>query len=775
MVRQRVLLLSVLLFLSALLFDAGIILAKDLIANESLAGPRRDASLLVEAESFHTYGGWGLDTQFIRNMGSPYLIAHGLGKPVEDAVTTVELPATGTYHVFARTKDWVARWKAPGSPGRFQIHVNGKPLPNDLGTEGAEWHWQKAGSVEIATTRVELRLKDLMGFDGRCDAIYFSQSDTPPSNSNDILPAWRKEMLGLPAQTEPRGGYDLVVVGGGYAGMGAAISAARMGCKVALIQDRPVLGGNGSSEIRVWAMGLIRRGKYPRIGEIVEEFSDKAKKSPGTFEEFEDSKKEALVRAEKNIDLFLEHHAHQVKMEGKRIESVTAFEVRTSREREFQGKLFVDATGHGTLGALAEADWNLEEKGRMGMSNMWAWDEATAPMQFPKTPWALPLEMKDFPYPVDHHGQWFWESGFDKDPLGDAEAIRDWNLRAVFGAFNAMKNGDGAAKHPTAFLTWVAYIGGPRESRQLYGDVILTQDDIVSKKEFPDGCVPSTWSIDLHYPKKQFAQKFPDNPFISIAEHDRRIDRNFGYPIPYRCFYSRNIENMFMAGRCISVTHEALGTVRVMKTCGMMGEVVGKAASICVQNDCLPYAVYERYWKQMDELLQLPGKAFRENVNASFTIPADSLPLASEYGPMTGIDPASLPGIVIDNREAKTSGKWTSGEGLKGYIAHDYVYAGSDSGASIRYEWTADRDGEFLVRIAYQPHENRGPRVPVLIETPSKTETARVDMRKPPREDGWEQVGQVRLRAGETLTVTLSTDQSGGFVHADAIQILPTP
>jgi hypothetical protein len=744
-------------------------------ANESASVSNRDATVLVEAESFGSYGGWGLDTQFIRNMGSPYLIAHGLGKPVEDAVTKVELPETGLYHVYARTKDWVAKWNAPGTPGRFQILVDGKPLPNELGTEGAEWHWQKAGTIDVTSKSIELRLKDLMGFDGRCDAICFTKSETAPSNSNDILPVWRKEMLGLPQKPERMEGYDLVVVGGGYAGMGAAISAARMGCKVALIQDRPVLGGNGSSEIRVWAMGLIRRGKYPRIGEIVEEFSDKAKKSPGTFEEFEDAKKEALVRAEKNIDLFLEHHAHQVAMNGKQIQSVTAFEVRTSREREFRGKMFVDATGHGTLGALAGADWNIEEKGRMGMSNMWAWDEATTPISFPKTPWALPLEMKDFPYPVDHHGQWFWESGFDKDPLGDAEAIRDWNLRAVFGAFNAMKNGDGADKHPTAFLTWVAYIGGPRESRQLFGDVILTQDDIVSKKEFPDGCVPSTWSIDLHYPKKQYAQKFPDNPFISIAEHDRRIDRNYGYPIPYRCFYSRNIENMFMAGRCISVTHEALGTVRVMKTCGMMGEVVGKAAAICVKNDCLPYAVYERYWKQMDELLQLPGKAYRENVNSPFTIPADALPLASEFGPMSGIDPVKLPGIIIDNREAKTSGKWTSGEGLKGYIAHDYIYAGADSGATIRYEWKADRAGEFVVRVAYQQHENRGSQVPVLVETPTQSLTKRVDMRKAPDSDGFVTVGTVRLQAGELLGVTLSSEQSGGFVHADAVQILPKP
>lgn len=744
-------------------------------SNESTPTASRDATVLVEAESFASYGGWGLDTQFIRNMGSPYLIAHGLGKPVEDAVTKVELPETGLYHVYARTKDWVAKWNAPGTPGRFQILVDGKPLDNELGTEGAEWHWQKAGKVEVTSRSIELRLKDMMGFDGRCDAICLTKSDTPPSNSSEILPGWRKEMLGLPPTPERLEGYDLVVVGGGYAGMGAAISAARMGCKVALIQDRPVLGGNGSSEIRVWAMGLIRRGKYPRIGEIVEEFSDKAKKSPGTFEEFEDAKKEALVRAEKNIDLFLEHHAHQVAMNGKQIQSVTAFEVRTSREREFRGKMFVDATGHGTLGALAGADWNIEEKGRMGMSNMWAWDEATAATSFPKTPWALPLEMKDFPYPVDHHGQWFWESGFDKDPLGDAEAIRDWNLRAVFGAFNAMKNGDGAEKHPTAYLTWVAYIGGPRESRQLFGDVILTQDDIVSKKEFPDGCVPSTWSIDLHYPKKQYAQKFPDNPFISIAEHDRRIDRNYGYPIPYRCFYSRNIENMFMAGRCISVTHEALGTVRVMKTCGMMGEVVGKAAAICVKNDCLPYAVYERYWKQMDELLHLPGKAFRENVNAPFTIPADALPLASEFGPMSGVDPSKLTGVVIDNREAKTAGKWTSGEGLKGYIAHDYVYAGADSGATIRYEWKADRTSEFIVRIAYQPHENRGTTVPVMIESPSQSLTKRVDMRKAPDSEGFVTVGTVRLQSGDLLSVTLSCEQAGGFVHADAVQILPNP
>ncbi len=572
------------------------------------------ATVLVEAESFTDHGGWSLDTQFIREVGSPYLIAHGLGAPVADATTTVTIPDAGTYRVFVRTKDWVARWKAPGSPGRFEVVVNGTPLAEAFGARGDAWSWHDGGTIELPAGEARLAMHDLTGFDGRCDCILLTTDIAPPPDDATVLAPWRRRALGLPAEPETKGPYDLVVIGGGYAGMGASISAARMGLKVALIQDRGVLGGNGSSEIRVWAQGLIRRGTYPRIGEIVEEFADHAKKSPGTYEEFEDAKKEAIVRAEPTIDLFLHTHAFDVTREGNRITAVTCLDTKTSRERRFIGRFFCDATGHATVGHLAGAETAMEPKGRMGMSNMWAWAETDAPQSFPETPWALPLTMDDFPYPRDHHGQWFWESGFDKDPLGDAESIRDWNLRAVFGAWNAMKNGDGKAEHANAVLTWVACIGGPRESRRILGDIVLTQDDIVTKKEFPDGCVPSTWSIDLHYPKEEYAKKFPDNPFISIAVHDRRVDRTHGYPIPYRCFYSKDIDNLFMAGRCVSVTHEALGTVRVMKTCGMMGEVVGKAASVAVKRDTTPRGVYETYWADMDELLKLPGAARRERV-----------------------------------------------------------------------------------------------------------------------------------------------------------------
>ncbi len=740
----------------------------------------RSAEVLIEAESFDVPGGWQLDTQFITTMGSPYLIAHGLGKPVEDATTQFDASQPGKYHVWVRTYDWVARWKAPGKPGRFQVLLNGRPLAEELGTQGEQWGWHKAGTATLKVGKNELRLHDLTGFDGRCDAVFLTtEAAQVPDNSSEILSDFRRRLLGISQPVEVKDGYDLVVVGGGYSGMGAAISAARMGCKVALIQNRSVLGGNGSSEVRVWAMGLIRRGKFPRIGEIVEEFADAATKSPGRAEEFGDDVKDAVVRAEKNIDLFLNHHAFRVGKAGAEIASVDAIDTRSNELRRFIGKLFVDCTGHGTIGALAEADSELTAVGRMGMSNMWTWDELPMPTTFPATPWALQLNMEDFPYPRDHHGQWFWESGFDKDPLGDAEGIRDWNLRAVFGAFNAMKNGDGAADHKNAILTWVAYVGGPRESRRLMGDLVLTQEDIVEKKEFPDGCVPSTWSIDLHYPKEQYAIKYPDNPFISIAEHDRRIDRQYGYPVPYRCFYSRNIDNLFMAGRCISVTHEALGTTRVMKTCGMMGEVVGKAASLCTQYDCSPRQVYQEHLSELTQLLDLPGKARREKVGGEITVPADALPKATPYGPVGevaagGKASANLPGVVVDDTQAKLKGEWTTGTGLKGFVDAGYRYASANSGATATFTLTAPATGKYAVRIAWGAHENRGAKVPVEVKLNDKSvHFARVNMQQAPGDDGFEQLTHLDLQQAATITVEISTVDAGGLAHIDAVQLLP--
>ena len=737
--------------------------------------------LLLEAESFQNPGGWSLDTQFIEIMGSPYLLAHGLGEPVKDATTTATLPSTGKYRVWVRTKDWVAPWGAPGTPGRFQVIINGQPLAETFGTKGKAWSWHDGGIVEATETKLNVALRDLTGFNGRCDAVYLTKDlgENPPDESAP-LSAWRKTALGLPAAPEDMGEFDLVVVGGGYGGLGSAISAARQGLKVALIQNRPVLGGNGSSEVRVWSQGLIRRGKYPHIGEMVEEFADRAKNSPGLYEEFGDAQKEAHVRKEKNISLFLNEHVYAAETKGDRIVSVTSLNTTNSRQKRFRGKLFSDCTGHGSLAHLAGAKYEIEMKDLLGMSNMWIWSNAAEPRRFPETPWALDLNMDDFPYPKmgradmadKGKGEWFWESGFNKHPINDLELIRDWNLRAVFGAFNAMKNRDGKADHAKAKLDWVAYIGGTRESRRIVGDVMLTQEDIVSKREFPDGCVPSTWSIDLHFPKQEFAKKFPENPFISYADHDRRVDRQYGYSIPYRTLYSVNVNNLFMAGRNISVTDVALGTVRVMKTIGMMGEVVGKAASVAVRRNCTPREVYTLYWSEMDQLLKLPGRARRLPDNTFDVSGPAPAPVDDAGG--RGVSLASLKGVVIDNAKAKLTGKWTTGGGLP-FVGNDYAYA-RGPGNTATFEFTVPASGSYEVRFASAAHENRASNTAVTVRHAGGNAAVSVNQRVNPKvENRWIALGTYKFNAGQTYAVVVDAAGADGNAHIDAVQILPAP
>jgi hypothetical protein len=228
---------------------------------------------------------------------------------------------------------------------------------------------------------------------------------------------------------------------------------------------------------------------------------------------------------------------------------------------------------------------------------------------FPRCPWAVDLSDKPFPGrkgfdksfkakdPLYRLGGWFWESGFNKDPIQDVEWMRDQNLRAMYGAWDALKNVDKA--HPNHRLKWAAYIAGKRESRRLLGDVILTGKDILTGKKFADACFPCTWSIDLHLAHPEFANGNEEEAFISKADFGKYEGP---YWAPYRCLYSRNVSNLFMAGRDISVTHEALGAVRVMRTTGCMGEIVGMAASICKKHDCSPREVYGQH---LDELRAL--------------------------------------------------------------------------------------------------------------------------------------------------------------------------
>ncbi len=572
-------------------------------------GAAEPASVLVEAEAFGDRGGWVVDPQFMDVMGSPYLLAHGLGRPVQDAVTTVELPGPGVYRVWVRTKDWVAMWKAPGTPGRFQLLIDGRTLEAVFGTEGADWHWQAGGTVRIENRRVTLALRDLTGFEGRCDAILFTMDDTLiPPNHDPGLAALRRKLLGYPEAPEPGGEYDFVVVGGGIAGTCASITAARLGLKVALVQDRPVLGGNNSSEVRVWLQGARSKEPWPRIGDVVAELEQPRRAHYGpanTADLYEDEKKLAVARAEPNLRLFLEHRVNGVEVVAGRIHAVVAQDIHRGRRFRIAGRCFADCTGDAAVGVLAGADFEMEPKGRMGPCNLWNVKETFGPVSFPRCEWALDLSERPFPgrsqtQPNPNQlGGWYWESGFDQDPILKAEHVRDWNFRAMYGAWDAMKNVDRVLPHHA--LNWSAYIMGRRESRRLLGDVVLTKADLEQGREFSDGCVPTGWKIDLHLPDPRYEKGFEGDAFISKAEYGT-------YPmpfwVPYRCLYSRNVENLFMAGRDISVTHEALGAVRVMRTGGCMGEVVGMAASLCVRHNSSPRGIYEKHLGELQALMR---------------------------------------------------------------------------------------------------------------------------------------------------------------------------
>ena len=606
--------------------------------------------VLIEAEAFDDRGGWVVDQQFMDEMGSPFALAHGLGVPVKDASTVVTFPAAGKYHIWVRTRDWVAPWKAPGTPGKFQLLVDGKAVKTTFGTGGAKWHWQSGGAVEITNTKTVVALHDLTGFEGRCDAIVFSSDPKfkPPEDLKTMAP-WRRKLLGRPETPPDAGKFDLVVVGGGIAGTAAALSAARLDAKVALIQDRPVLGGNNSSEVRVWLNGRMNFQPYPRIGDLVHELDQKRRAHYGpsnTADLYEDDRKIALVRAEKNISLFLSHRANGVEMSKGRIAAVIAENITTGKRLRFVSRTVADCTGHGVIGALAGAEFQMTRKGHMGRCNLWNVVKTDKPAPFPRCPWALDLGDKPFPGRksggLKSLGVWFWESGFDHDPFAKGEYIRDWNFRAMYGAWDALKNVD--KLYPNHKLNWAAYIAGPRESRRIVGDVLLGGKDVVAGKVWPDACVPCTWSMDLHLPNKKYEKGFEGDAFISRAHY---TSFKKPYWLPYRCLYSKNVANLFMAGRDVSVTHEALGTVRVMRTCGMMGEVVGMAASVCKKHDTTPRGVYKDH---LDELKKL----MKSGVGKTPT-PADT-PARPEWLGIAGLNLARRAKVTVSSNHS--SGKY---------------------------------------------------------------------------------------------------------------------
>ncbi|WP_223622379.1 FAD-dependent oxidoreductase [Microbacterium sp. EST19A] len=399
---------------------------------------------------------------------------------------------------------------------------------------------------------------------------------------------------------------DVTVIGGGLAGTAAAIGAAREGATVALINNRPVLGGNASSEIRVWVCGATAHGaqKFAReTGVMGELFRENQYRNPEGNPFLWDQVVLDAVRAEPNIRLFLNTDVRSVDADGdadeRSIRSVTAWQMDTERVLTFTSSHFIDATGDGLVGHLAGAHYRMGREPHSEFGEPWAPEvpdddmlgstmffytkDAGEPVRF--VPPSITKDIsatsivRNRPISTTANGcdYWWIEYGGELDSVQDAEHIRDELWGVVYGVWDHIKN-SGEFDAETLTLEWVGSVPGKREYRRFEGDVMLTQHDIMAQTRFPDSVGFGGWSIDLH----------PSGGMYSDDKGSEHLFTAGIYHIPFRSLYSRNVSNMLIAGRDISASHVAFGTTRVMATCAVTGEAAGVAAAICARESITP-------------------------------------------------------------------------------------------------------------------------------------------------------------------------------------------
>ncbi len=570
--------------------------------------------IFIEAESFSEKGGWVVESQSMRVIHSSYLIAHGMGEPVNNAFSYFDVEAEGYYYVWALTRDWTAVWDIKESAGIFNIAIDGGVLGNVLGNNSKEWSWQLAGRVFLSEGSHRIELCDRTGFNGRCDAIYLSDSaDTPGSDIIEIDKM--RERLNYKAVAEYPKDYELIVVGGGIAGICTALSAAKSGVSTLLINDRPVLGGCNSSEIRVCLGGQIKHPPYDKIGDVVKLISP----IMGSFDKYnkelyEDDRK--LFAFELlNSDVLLNECVTEIEKDENKISAIISTNTITGKKTRIKAKMFSDCSGDGILAYLGGATLMYGKEGKaefgellapdshmnvvMGHSIRWYAEECNDESSFPALDWNLNFNEDN--YLNTTNGDWEQETGFRRDMVNDIEYIRDYGLRAIYANWSFQKNAcickDKFAKYK---LSWVSALGGKRESVRVLGDYVLTENDIEAKTEYDDGTACISWGIDIHLPETVNEREFGE-AFRSFAYH-RSMPKLC--QVPYRCLYSKEIDNLFIGGRLISATHIAFSAARVMRTLGMLGEVAGLASAICKKYNCSPRTVYTDHLEELKELMK---------------------------------------------------------------------------------------------------------------------------------------------------------------------------
>ena len=407
---------------------------------------------------------------------------------------------------------------------------------------------------------------------------------------------------------------DLCVVGGGLAGLCAAVEAARHGAKVVLMQERPMLGGNASSEIRMWVCGA--HGENNRETGILEELMlENLYRNPDCNYSIWDGVLLECVQREENITLLLNCACNSCEMRGNSIASVTGWQMTTQTWHRVEAKLFADCSGDSVLAPITGAEFRMGREARgefdediepeeadshtMGMSLLIQAREQTRPSRFTPPEWAhrytaeqLRHRVPDMSDPMENF--WYLELGGMVDSISDTEKVRDELLKVAYGIWDYVKNApENAEKNKYWALDWMGILPGKRESRRYVGDIIMNQNDVLAGGHFPDVVAYGGWKMDDHDP-----MGFEGDGHPTIFHNAPSP-----YGIPYRCLYSRNIENLMFAGRNISATHAAMSSSRVMATCAILGQAMGAAAAIAVSENTTPRGVYERYIEKLRQTL----------------------------------------------------------------------------------------------------------------------------------------------------------------------------
>ncbi len=413
---------------------------------------------------------------------------------------------------------------------------------------------------------------------------------------------------------------DFCVVGGGLAGLCAAVSAARHGARVALMQDRPMLGGNASSEIRMWISGA--HGRDMRETGLIEEIAlDNQYRNPDKNYSVWDSILYEKARMEPNLLLLLNCTCLDADAQDGRITAVLGWQMTTQRYHKVYAGLFADCSGDSVLAPLTGAAFRMGRESReefgesiapekadrktMGMSCLLQARQEAVESEFIAPDWAEKIDDSKLAHRMPDLSQvtenfWYLELGGDRDAIGDTETLRDELLALAYGMWDYLKNAPSQReKNRNWKLDWVGILPGKRESRRYVGGVTMTQGDVLSADGFSDVVAYGGWTMDDHHPAG-FRAKEPPNIFHPAPSP---------FAIPYRALYSVNVENLFFAGRNISVTHAAMSATRVMATCALLGQAVGTAAALAAQAGCLPCAVDVRQLQQrlLDDDCYLPG------------------------------------------------------------------------------------------------------------------------------------------------------------------------